>query len=70
MKREKLLKNILSTIGIIVLIPTLAGQIGKFFGYNEVYVMIISAVILWGIYTECRIRDIQKKFFGRENGKK
>lgn len=69
---EKTFKNILKTIGFWVAIPSIIGLIvNHFWDYNTVYVIIISAIILWGINTEVRIQDLKKTVFGgKKNGKK
>ena len=60
--------SILTKIGIWVAIPSIIGQIlNYYFGYDPVIVTIISALVMWGVYTELRIQDLKKDSGRKEN---
>ena len=74
MKRREIenrVESILDRFVSITAIPAfIGGIINQIFGYNFVYAAGITAVIFWGIKTEIRIQDLQRKVFGGKYGKK
>lgn len=62
--------HIVANVGWFAGVPSLFSWIGGKYGYNDTYVFVISALLVWIIYTELRIRDLTKEVRKNKNGRK
>ena len=61
MKKTQRFKSIASNVGWFTVFPAILASIAQYYGNDWMQIFIFSIFVVWIIYTEFRIQDLQRK---------